>query len=86
VCVAGVVGIDGKWMCQRLVSGDRVPLMIVLPWYLILAMLLWKVAVQPALHSWPMEMREFRSFGMMWAVMALGGSVGWRSICVVWLD
>jgi hypothetical protein len=66
----------GIVMCHRFVWGDFIPLMMVLPSYLIVAVSLVNVALQPELQSWLIEMREFCSCGITWAVVACGGSAG----------
>lgn len=63
--------------CHSRVAGLRWPVKTVVPSKLIAAVSAVSVAVHPASHSWPMEMRELGvSWGTMCAARAAGGSIG----------
>ena len=58
--------------------------MIVLLSYVMVAVVLLKVAMQPESHNCPMERREFWSDGMVWASCAAVGSDGWSWMIALW--
>ena len=60
--------------------------MIVLLSYVMAAVVLLNVAVQPESHNCPVERREFWSDGMVWASCAAVGSDGWSWMIASWLD
>ena len=66
----------GKSMCHRLVVGDRWPTMTVLFSYVMVAVVLSKVAVQPESQSCPIDRREFCREGIVCASCAEGGNDG----------
>ena len=53
--------------------GERLPCKICFPLYIMIAACLSKCAVQTLSHNLLMEMREFWSFGKIFAVVALVG-------------
>jgi hypothetical protein len=62
--------------CHSRVAGLRWPVKTVVPSKLIAAVSAVSIAVHPASHSWPVEMREFgMSWGTMCATRAAGGSI-----------
>ncbi len=58
---------------------------MVLPSRVMFACLLVNVAVQPALHSCPMEINDVCRSGSTCAMVAAGGSVGCSSSSDVWV-
>ena len=83
---AALVGLSST--CHSRVAGLRWPVKTVVPSKRIAAVSAVSIAVHPASHSWPMEMREFGlRWGTMCAARAAGGSIeAMMGRLVVWLE
>ena len=84
-CVVGD-GDDGSSKYQSLVSGERLPVRMILSLSVMVTVAAVKIASQPWSQSKPMEMRDALIPGKMWAWRAAGGRAGSIARSPVWVD